>query len=198
MITVIEAAALDLVDTETAALALGIDDDDVQLPAQIAAASALVQAYTGREFNVASVAEQFTDMDSAILMVSRFPIVEVESISEDGETLTVDDWEADNTSGILYRLRNDRRSGWCASSIVITYDCGFEDVPQAVQAACIDLIRIRRSKASRDPLLRSIDIPEVIAESYWNGAVPGEAGQALPADCRAMLAPYVIRRAVAA
>ncbi len=198
MITVLEAASLDLIDIETAALALGIDDDDAQLPAQISAASALVQSYCGREFNIATVQEVVTSIDAASLILSRFPVVDVESVVEDDVTLTVEEWEADAAGGILYRLRNDRRGSWCARRVVAIYDAGFHDVPQAVQAATIDLIRIRRSKASRDPLLRSIDIPEIVSESYWTGSVPGEVGAGLPADVRAMLAPYVVRRAVAA
>jgi hypothetical protein len=131
-----------------------------------------------------------------VIALGKYPVCGVDSVTVDGVLLSETDYICDQVSGLLYRVRNGRRSAWQAGHVYVEYEAGFSPIPATVSRACIDLVRLLRSKSSRDPLLRSLEIPEVITESYWVGDLRG--GEGLPADIRTMLERFRVRRLVAA
>jgi hypothetical protein len=134
-------------------------------------------------------------MPDATISLARYPVTDIESVVVDGVELTPAEYMCDMEAGLLYRMLNGRRVAWNADHVTVIYDTGFCTIPKAVERATIDLVSLLRSKSSRDPLVRSIDIPDVVQESYWVGGTPGDG---LPSDIRIALARYRVRRLAAA
>lgn len=68
------------------------------------------------------------------LLLPELPVVSVDTVVEDGETLTVDDDYELGNYGQLWRV--NRR--WAAGNqiVVVTYDHGYETIPDDVVAVC--------------------------------------------------------------
>jgi len=112
-VTVVTPASNTLLTTrETAKRELGlttVDDDDV-ISDMIVRASSAIARETRRVFGVETVTETLDGSGSRLLGLSRTPIVEVTSVTEDGTAITdylIEDAEA----GALYRAAGWGRSG---------------------------------------------------------------------------------------
>lgn len=129
------------------------------------------------------------------ILLSRFPVVSIDSITEDDEAVAEYEIE-DAASGIVRRLDEDGdRSCWVAGKIIATYTAGWvmpgqpgADLPAAIEAAAVELVGSFRSARSRDPLVRQESVPGVADVSYWVQS-PAEAGE-LPPAVVTKLAPY--------
>lgn len=107
----------------------------------------------------------------------RLPLFSIDSVVEDGATLTLStDYVATGARpGRLQRLSSDRPVDWSAAKIVVTFKAGFAatmsaNVDKAIEAAAIEQLRGWVFGANRDPTIRSVNSPDVGAESY---SVPG-------------------------
>lgn len=176
MLTVIVPAtsqALTTLNAVKAELGLSGTGDDAWLADTIARTSATIRRWCGRAFALETVRESFRlPVSTEVLSLSRWPVVSVVSVTEDGDTLAPGAFETEDDTGFVYRLTgSNSRRDWPAGKIVVEYRAGYvlpgnsdRTLPEDVEAACIALcIRAFHAKG-RDPALRSYQNPDV--ESY--------------------------------
>lgn len=113
----------------------------------------------------------------AALFLARKPVVSITSASEDGSSLTSDEYENDGHG--LYRLTSDERLDWVAGQHVIEYSAGWATVPDDLKFAAIRFVQAEWQQGSRDPLLKRIHIEGVSEREYWvdptkDSVVPAE------------------------
>ena len=176
--------------------------DDTYLERLITRASAAAANYCNRVFAVETVSDQFLapgDPSGGMvsrplerLQLTRFPIVAVTSVVLRGIALVAGtDFLVDQPLGQLVRLdAGIRQIGWPPSGIVVTYSAGYADAPPDVQDAVTRLIKGRLAARTRDPLLRSENIPGLASNTYWIGASPDTGN--LPPDVADALDNYRI------
>lgn len=197
------ATETDLTTLERVKLELGITSDTSNdlLSAKINEASSAIQAYLGFVLGRETVTETFRPDTYHVwreqLLLTRTPVVSITSAEEDDVTVETDEYEVDSGTGSLYRLDSSGyRSCWqfCKSAEVV-YVAGYKmpgevgrNLPEAIEAACIALVRSFWFNRTRDPLVKSEEIPGVMSQSYWIGGV-GQSGE-LPPDVITMLHPF--------
>jgi len=127
------------------------------------------------------------------LILSRRFISSILSVSEAGSALSADGYFLDRGAGLLNRANGGRPWTWARGQFVISYDAGFSSVPADLMSAATDLVRIRLSSSSRDPLVKSesIEVPDVQSRrlDFWVGALPGASGP-VPAEILTRLSRY--------
>lgn len=167
-------------------------DQDALLTRYIKAATTAAEQYCNRIFSAISVKDEFWPEreDHAYqvipktpqLVVSQWPIIAVESVTENGTALVDgENYRVDYASGRLIRLNQQPYpTYWNAWPIVATYTGGFATIPADVQDAVIRLVKARYMSRDRDPFLKSENIPGVRDASFW---VPtgSDAGNMPPA-----------------
>lgn len=165
-----------LIDVAIVRNVLGIDGtgEDEALGAYIDRASDVISRHCKRVFGLETVVEQFRpDQCLAELILSRFPVVEITSIVEDGTTLAAADYEVNKANGCITRLHGDRPCYWSTLKIVATYSAGYTlpaEAPQALQQACLQLVKAYYLGADRDPLIRSESVTPMSSASYFGGS----------------------------
>jgi hypothetical protein len=140
----------------------------------IDAASSSVSDYCGRVFGKEIVAQTIeVTRSAACLILARYPVASITSVTIDGEAITADQYEIDRHKGLIYRLCSGRRQPWPCGRVVITYAGGYvlpgetdRNLPARIEQATIELARSLWYRRRRDPLLRSVEIPGVISEDY--------------------------------
>jgi Phage gp6-like head-tail connector protein len=217
ILTVVEPATThDLTTLATVKDELGIRNSksDARLRRYIREASAQIEQYCNRVFAAETVQEvweggvhrswwfgytRFANIslqnpEVRPLRVRRYPIISVTSIVVDGTALTPStDFEIDADNGLIFRLYEGDgfRSLWFGERITIVYVGGYAllgSLPYPIEQACLTLIKHRWAARDRDPMLRSLVIPNVQEETYWVGAT-GDDG-AIPPEVAGLLAPY--------
>jgi hypothetical protein len=127
------------------------------------------------------------------IVLTRNPVASITTLVEDGNTLVSGtDYEVDKDSGIITRLIGDFERRWWFRTLAVTYVAGYQllgTLPEAIERACISLVKQFRYAAQRDPLLKSEDIPGVLSQTFWVGGV-GEKSNGLPLDVETLIAPY--------
>ncbi len=103
--------------------------------------SAEIAATCNRTFAKETVIEVFREVDSTNrIFLSRYPVTNIDSIDEDGETLVVNvDYELDKNSGTLRRLG----STWF-SPVTVVYTGGYDlpmESPKALRQAALLMTR---------------------------------------------------------
>jgi hypothetical protein len=188
------ADTIDLTVLETAKQELGIAAEDTSQDAKIARwiheVSGQVNARVDRVLGRERVKETF-ELDWAgnlgPLPLRRYPVAQVDSVTEHGVALATDQYRVDGAKGLLYR--NFGR--WCGE-VIVTYQAGYQllgELPYDLEFAALLLLQYRNSGA-RDPSLRSESVPGVYEATYWVGSTPG-AGGSLPSNVAELLAPYI-------
>jgi hypothetical protein len=134
-----------------------------------------------------TLTETFRNVDVEILRLARRHNVEITSLVQDGETLTVDvDFVVHPESGLIDRLAGDMAIRWCASKVVAVYSAGFAEVPGDLAEAAMEFMRLTWFQKNRDPSLKSevVLIPDVrrVEQTYWVGSVPGQASDGAVPD----------------
>lgn len=201
------ASSYDLVALDQVKRELAITDasKDQLLRDWISRASAAAAKYCNRVFVVESITEQFWPArDRGIpivrggldpLQLARFPLVSVDSVVEDGNTLTVDtDYTINDDLGQLVRLSEETTypRQWPARAIVVEYSAGFAAIPFDVVDGVIRMVKARYFAQTRDPSIRQENIEGVYSATYWFGAGPGSASGALSPDIEGLLDSYRI------
>ena len=192
LVVVTPAANQDLTSLALVKAELGItgNAEDTNIGTWIDQASAVIASYCNRVFGSEAVRETFRRGDAAKVILSRGPVTVIASVVEDGIELTEDeDFECDYASGILTRLCNDYERRWCFRSLVVTYTAGYTlltTLPDDNERAAQLLVKGYRSAASRDPLLKSEEIPGVLSQSWWVDST----NKGLPSDVESLIAPY--------
>ncbi|MGE0425412.1 MAG: phage head-tail connector protein [Reyranellaceae bacterium] len=194
MIEVLEPAPThDLTVAETVKRELGVTgtEHDAVLSDLIRQASRTAATSCNRVFAKETVRETLRpEVPFRRLVLDRHPVVCILSIVEDNGTLSAADYELDVASGLVTRLVDDLPTDWRADKIVITYVAGYDlltNLPEDVEKAVIALVRGWWFGRARDPLVKAQEIPGVMRQDYWVGAV-GDGG--LPPEFETLLAPY--------
>lgn len=207
MLTVSSAAentALTTLDEVKAQLSITATDEDTYLESAITRASAAICAYLnvpsatdgtktlGRETLVETF--RLTKYEP-VLILSRYPIASISSITEDGTAVDSAEYEI-RGGGLVARLTaDDTETCWLPAKVVVTYVAGWlmpdddgRTLPQDIEDAAIALIKAARFNRTRDPLLRS----ENILESLYSYTLfaPSDKDGVMPADVAALLEPY--------
>jgi hypothetical protein len=176
-------------------IGLTTTDEDAWITAKLPRVSALIARFCNRVFAKQTYSQQFRDVESDALSLSQYPIVSVTSITEDGTVLASTDYEIDAAKGLIYRLYNDERVCWSACKITVVYlggfvlpgDSGTRDLPQDLEEAALTEMKSARLAKTRDPAVKSYDIPGVYSETRWIGDASEEA---LSPDVCAKLQTY--------
>jgi len=194
MLTVVTpAATIDLTTLATAKAEMSISghDQDGQLCRWIREASGIIAAHCRRVFGQETVTETFRPRSCIeSLILSRYPITAVDSITENSAALASEDYEVDASGGMLTRLRGTALVDWPPGTIVVQYRAGYDlisGLPFPLERACLQMVKTLRAGSTRDPLVKAVDIPGVLRTDYWVG---GFGGSNLPPDVQSLLAPF--------
>jgi hypothetical protein len=164
-----EADTYDLVSINDARLAAGASPS---LQDWVTRASDVISRHCNRVFRLETVSEQFRlDKMQPELLLARYPNVIITSIVEGSITLDPADYEVDPDTGVVIRLTNDRPCHWSRCKITVVYSAGyeeFEDVPPALQRACLELVKAYFDADDRDPRLRSDTVEGLGTTTYYN------------------------------
>ncbi len=183
-----------------AELSLTSGDQDAIVSRYLAASTAAIEQFCNRTFGVQGITDEFwPDREShayqvtpgiSEIIVSQWPIVAVETVTENGDTLDDGtDYRVDYRVGKVIRLNEQPYpTFWRAWPISIKYTGGYATIPADVQDACIRLVKARYLAKDRDPFLRSESIPGVRDASWWI-ATGSDAGN-MPPDVQDILENY--------
>lgn len=191
-----EPMSLALVDAAVVFAEMGITPTDAQnqqMETVIGQVSALIDRFLDRGLAEADVTDYFREATGDTLRLSRYPVAQILEVIEGGTALTPDYWELDELTGQLWRLGSGDRYDWSsAGTTTVQYIGGYilpDDLPADIQRAAIDQIRAQYISGSRDPALRSINVPDVVAVSY--SVAGGDSyGAGLLSQVEAALNPY--------
>lgn len=196
----VAATTHDLTTLDTVKDELGSPNvSDATLERWISDSSVRCAEYCNRVFAKETVTEEFALTGGRYvdaLGLSRIPVVALTSVVIDGTTLDASEYRLNASSGLLHRLCQGARSIWAGCKIVVTYSGGYEligDLPRTIEQACLILVRQRMSARMRDPMLKSLELPGVVTETYWvdtsgNGAdMPPDAAGLLERHRRIVL-----------
>ena len=194
MITVITPASSNslaaLADVKTE-LGISGNGEDAYLTSLIEQASQIIASFCARgTFGAQRLrqTERLTTSPDGVILARDLNLTIV-SVTEDGDSLTTDDYELDGS--ILYRLEGTMRVRWTAGTVVvITYDTGYSlpnSAPADLKRACIEVTKAAYYNRQRDPLLRSENV-EGIGSSSWLD--PRAGMEAMPPQAAALVQPY--------
>lgn len=173
MLEILSAAATgDLTTLATAKRELGIVDaaQDARIADLISEASDLVAQWCNRSGFGRETLRQTERLASPVdvLVLYRDLGVTITVVIEDGVTLDAADYERDGV--LLYRLREGIRVPWTARLVVLEYQAGFllpDEVPPALERACLDLLAGLWHGQGRDPAVRNETTEGVGAVGYF-------------------------------
>lgn len=170
------AATGDLTTLAAAKRDLGVTDtaQDPRIADLIREASDLVAQWCNRSGFGRETLRQTARLTSPVdvLVLQRDLGAVVSSVTEDGVALTAADYERGGV--LLYRLRDAIRLPWTARTVVIEYQAGFvlpDDVPPALERACLDLLAGLWHGQGRDPAVRNETTEGVGAVGYFEHRV---------------------------
>lgn len=195
-----------LTSLEAARTELGLTDasQDARLQQLIGRASAAARSYLARDLSYAGLTQVLrrelgdsVDQAPEALLLARWPVEDVTSVTLDGEVLDDDEYEIDAASGLLYRL--DGNASPCTwricDSCSVVFGGGYRmpgdalrNLPEDIEAGALALIRGQYFATGRDPALKQVDIPGVMSQTLWVGGEGTKSG--LPAIVESYWAPY--------
>lgn len=177
--------------------------DDTALDAALIRATSLVEGYLGYPLRRQVYEETVPAYNTLELMVSRTPLLAIESIIYGDETLSSTDYNIENEqAGFIYR---ELGWPWTASveydlgprvvpkselrSVTVVYEAGYcvngstadgwlttgEPVPAEIESAIISTATYLRSMVARDPSVTSRKIGDLTI-SYRSGSGFGASG----------------------
>lgn len=179
---------------------------DTLLGYWVTESSDAITAYVGRPLMSEVVSEYFRlrDIMSSVapfarpLTLSRWPVSGVSVVSEGSTTLVSGDYSGTTAeyeyvakTGLIYRMSSGVRIAWASANVVVAYTGGYLTGDPALSSlgqACIAMVRHRWAARDRDPMVKRVDVPGVLSEEYWVGAV-GQNG-ALPPEVLALIDPF--------
>lgn len=196
------AVSYDLTDLTTVKSELKKTDtaDDDLLGKYITWSSAAIANEVNRPFVSETMKDQFllsraqasgvARVAPDALLVQRWPIISVASVTENGTALVVNtDYVIDATNGRLLRLSSDGNTrSWCLWPVIVAYVGGYATLPGDVIDVAVRMVKNRWNLRGRDPYLRSETIPGVREASWWI-ATGNEAGN-MPPDIVDILDNY--------
>ena len=125
------------------------------------------------------------------LWLSRFPVLAISSITVDGTSLAPTDYLVTVASGALARIVDDRETRWRAAKVVVTYQAGWETVPESLKAAARKLAQRRWPDARPGAPNPNLKRERIEGWGEWERWVAPASDPAIPQDVRDMLVPYM-------
>lgn len=177
-------------------LGLSGSASDEALGALIDQFSDAIAAWCGRTFGAATVRET-QDVsrlcDRRSILLERWPVIAVSSITVAGEALASDAYVLDAAKGeLLYRGEATRFTLWPVGETIAVYSTGYalpddddRNLPHDIERACILMARSAWTSMGRDPALRSEESTGVAVFTYFQ-----TNGAGLSLEAQAMLSPY--------
>lgn len=168
------ASSYDLTTLADVKVELGISGTtyDTLLSQYITAESLKIQNYCGGVLVSEVLSEQFRLTEEYDhLQLSRFPVSSIASVTVDDEVLDADEYECDLASGLLYCLSGDSVVGWGDDKITVVYTAGYSTIPEDLQEACTQMVKMSYSSQGRDPALKAEEVPGVGRQEFWVGSV---------------------------
>jgi uncharacterized phiE125 gp8 family phage protein len=176
MIEVIAAASHQRLATVAALKAeLGISgtDKDTALEAVLDRVSAAIATYCGRVFAREQVRETLVHrITPREILLSRYPVVSLDSVTLDDATVEVSDYTLDKDVGHIFA----GTLGTAGSRIVLTYTAGYvlpedEDanLPDDIQQAALTAAKSLYRSSDRDPTLKAEETEGVGRLEYFVG-----------------------------
>ncbi len=133
----------------------------------------------------------------SLIQLARVPIIAVTSIVEDdSHALSQDDYMLTKATGFIRRMRGSAPGLWHTHKVTVSYSAGWvlpdeedSNLPAAIQAAVIDIIKNERSARTRSADVKVEDIPDVMRTEYFANIMntPG----AVSPQTAAKLDPYI-------
>lgn len=175
------------------------DTSDERLARWVSETSDFVRGYCDQPFVQETISELWRERVRSVqgqeedrLILGRRPVKSITSITVGQTVLETGDYEVDFRRGYVYRLWNDRRVGWHTLAdgwnfkLAAVYVAGYAptELPSNLVMACLEIIKHRRSASTRDPNLKSREVPGELAEQWW---VPGSNEDGIPSEIRALL-----------
>ncbi len=192
------ATSLDLTVLVTAKEHLGVTGTalDAKIQNWIKQASDAIASHCSRVFGQETVKETFfVDLDADSLVLERYPIASISSVTVDGVALAGTEHIVDKAKGILSRVDGDSLKNWTKGKVEVTYLGGYvllSGLPYDLEQACLKMVQYAYTQGSRDMAAKRVEVPGVMTVDYWVGAM-GTAGE-LPPDVATLVAPYVSYR----
>lgn len=204
--------SLTTVSAVVAELGLGDTSEYQNISRWIRQASGAITRYCKRPLAQQTVTEQFRlDRQTVIanmtidsptrrrLPLVMYPVASIASVTEDDDVLDPSRYEVDPETGLLERLNDvDRPRQWMASKIIVQYTGGYvlppaagANLPDEISDAALQLVKLMRFGAKRDPLVKSQTIVGVIEQDFWVGQTPGSDGSGVPPSIGGLLDPFV-------
>lgn len=100
------------------------------------------------------------------LILARAPAVSVASIMADATALDVSQFELRAADGIVVRLSGDQPTAWLNWKIVVTYDAGYDVVPDDLALIASQFVQILWWQDGRDPN-KKVDAVDGIGRGEW-------------------------------
>lgn len=188
---------LTTVDAVRADCAITLDQaSDIDVERWIDQQSAAIVGWLGRPLALETVRETLFERSSTdLLALTRFPVVQIASLTVNGTAIDEDGYAVDRAAGLLYRRSPTRCLFWPHGETVITYSAGYvlpgeagRTLPHDIERAALLLIRYGWLAQSRDPSIRSETEDGVGATTYFNAL--GTAADAMPLEVQGLLSPY--------
>lgn len=209
MLIVTEPAAdLQILTPAELRVAIGLEDDDTSQDARLAslglaAASSLAAAVGYRRAAYdASLAADSPPLTGAApltlkreslvetirmpwmtsyrtVFLGRWPVHQIVSVSEMGSALVTSDWEVDAPYGALFRISGTAVTTWGSGALVVTYDAGWDTVPEDLKGFASSLVNSYYLSSGDDPSAKTEEAPGVYSISRW---VDSDADRVVPKE----------------
>lgn len=169
---------------------LGITDSsqDYFLTDLIAIATDTIQNYVGRTFSLETVTEKLPGTGTAKLVLSKYPIVSITSITDESGLIDATGYEiSDDKAGTVYRkdgvfffkgmvtgILGFNNPQEAANNITVVYQAGYSTVPLDVEMAAISHIRSLYLGRSRDNSVSSEAVQGVYSVTYGSAALSAD------------------------
>lgn len=180
-------------------------EPDAAVTLWIASATAAIERWCGRPLELAGpVTEKITALGWHSIRLDRYPVVDIDSVTQDGTALVVDvDYLADMALGKLSRVTNGYARTWVYTAklegIVVVYTAGYDtttvpdDLRMAAAIAVGDIFRAGQQWAASHGADR-VTIEDVGSLDYGAGQAQDQSAVRFPADLgpevRRLLSPY--------
>ena len=188
------AADLQLLSEEELRAAAGLEPDDTSQDASLAtlgvqASTALANACglakAGYDaslaplrgeapptFKAETLSQRFhvwSGYDSSKLLLARWPVLEIISVTVGDTELVVDDWMVDIPGAALVRVSGLGTLAWPCGRAVVEYDAGFDIVPEDLKGYAVRMVGLysHTGVGGADPSERRVEIPGVITVERW-------------------------------
>lgn len=102
------------------------------------------------------------------LLLARWPVLSIISVTEDTTGLVVDDWELDIPEASLTRVSGNSTLNWPYGRVIVEYEAGYDDpIPTDLKGYAARLVSLYDQTTGADLSERRVEIPGVITLERW-------------------------------